>query len=271
MTRIRFHIGAHKTATTHLQMTLARCRLVAGTRYVPLKRLRRLLTSRVRKGRLILPWHRWYRGTWLFSDENILGTTANALEMYPQPASALAYFADCELTVFLCVRGYETFLPSAWGERLWHHPVRPFRPELPQRRWTDLVDDLKAALPGVAIRVWRYEDYRVHSEAIIRDYAGGAIERFSSSPGSRPKSGFSARAVEELGRYAGTKVGKRRLLSIRERFPVGENHPPFDPWSEEQKRVLAEMYADDLAALRERVELWQPGMPRHSFYESQNE
>jgi hypothetical protein len=261
MTRIRFHIGAHKTATTHFQMTLARCRLAAGTRYVPLKRLRRLLTSRVRKGRLILPWHRWYRGTWLFSDENILGTTANALEMYPQPASALHYFADCDLTIFLCVRSYETFLPSAWGERLWHHPVRPFRPELPRRRWTDLVTELQDALPGVPIRVWCYEDYRTHSEDIISDYAGGAVERFPASSGSRPKSGFSGRAVKELERYAGTKVGKRRLLSIRERYPLGDDHPPFDPWSGDQRRALAEMYAEDLAALRERVTLWQPHDP----------
>lgn len=53
MTRTRFHIGAQKTATTHLQMTLRRCELAPGTRYMPLKRLRRLLTSRVRKGRAI--------------------------------------------------------------------------------------------------------------------------------------------------------------------------------------------------------------------------
>lgn len=259
MTRIRFHIGAHKTATTHLQMTLARCELARGTRYVPLKRLRRLLTSRVRKRRLVLPWHRWYRGTWLFSDENILGTTANALALYPDPAAALRYFADCELSIFLCVRHYETFLPSAWGERLWHHPVRPFRPVLPKRRWSDLVGDLQSALPDVPIRVWRYEDYREHAEAVIRYYAGGAVERLPGPLGARPKSGFSDRAVAELERHAGLKVGKGGLRAIRERFPVSDEYPRFDPWSEEQKRELGEMYAEDLAALEERVEVWRPG------------
>lgn len=263
MTRIRFHIGAHKTATTHLQLTLARCELTSGTRYVPLKRLRRLLTSRVRKGRVIVPWHRWYRGTWLFSDENILGTSANALEMYPEPARALKYFADCELSVFLCVRHYETFLTSAWGERLWHHPVRPFRPQLPERRWTDLVAELQTDLPGVPIHVWRYEDYRRHSESIIRHYADGAIERFPPPMEGRPKSGFSARAVAEVERHAGSKVGKRRLQAIRARFPISPEYPRFDPWSETQKRLLDEMYEEDLVALKRRVQVCQPGTDRN--------
>lgn len=258
MTRIRFHIGAHKTATTHLQMTLARCKLAPGTRHVSLGRLRRTLTSRVRKGRRFLPWHRWWRGTWLFSDENILGTTAHALQMYPNPAAALKYFADCRLSIFLCIRSHETFLPSAWGERLWHHAVEPFRPGLPRRRWTDVVDDLQSALPGVPIHVWRYEDYRDHSRAIVRDYADGAIEHFPPTLGSRPKSGFSARAVAELQRHAGSKVGKRRLQAIRQRFPVSDAWPRFDPWSDAQKRTLDEMYAEDVAALKQRVDFWTP-------------
>lgn len=259
MTRIRFHIGAHKTATTHLQMTLARSRLAAGTRYVPLVRLRRLLTSRVRKRRLIVPWHRWYSGTWLFSDENILGTTADGLRMYPHAAAALKYFSDCDLSVYLCVRGYDSFLPSAWGERLWHHEFQPFEPEIPRRRWTDLVADLQSALPQVPIHVWRYEDYTVHSRAIIRDYADGAIERFPPPLHSRPKSGFSTRAVAELEQYTGSKIGKRHLESVRERFPVSKAYPRFDPWSDEQKNRLSDMYAEDLAELQERVDLWRPG------------
>lgn len=258
MTRIRFHIGAHKTATTHLQMTLAGCRLAAGTRYVPMKHLRRWLVSPIRKGRPHLPWHRWYRGTWLFSDENVLGTTADALRMYPDAAAALEYFADCELSLFLCVRSYDSFLPSAWGERLWHHAVEPFEPELPARRWPDLVGDLQDALPGVPIHVWRYEHYPEHAGAIARFFAGGAIERFPPRLASRPKSGFSARAVAELERFAGTRAGKRQLRRVRARYPVSDRYPPFDPWSEAQKRELRAMYRSDLERLAAMARLWQP-------------
>lgn len=258
MTRIRFHIGAHKTATTHLQLTLAGSRLAPGTRYVPLKRLRRWLVSPVRKGRPRLPWHRWYRGTWLFSDENVLGTTADALRLYPEPAAALEYFADCDLSLFLCVRSYESFLPSAWGERLWHHAFQPFEAGLPVRRWTDLVADLKSALPGVPIHVWRYEHYREHAEAIARYYADDAIEDFPLRRPARPKSGFSARAVAELEPYAGTRVGKRRLQQVRARFPVGDSFPRFDPWSDGQKRELREMYQVDLERMSSMARVWQP-------------
>src|SRR5699024_2382731 len=145
------------------------------------------------KGRPFLPWHRFHRGTWLFSDENILGNSANVMRMYQKPAAALKYFADCDLELFMAIRSYATFLPSAWGERLWRHPFEPFEPHLPARRWTDVVVDLQAALPGVPIHLWRYEDYRDHAEDIICFYAGGAVESFPPPLVSPPKSGFSAR------------------------------------------------------------------------------
>lgn len=261
MTQIRFHIGAHKTATTHLQMTLARSRLVRGTRYVPLGRLRRFLTSPVRKGRPHLPWHRWFDGTWLLSDENILGTTANALAMYPDPAAALRYFADCDLRIFLCIRCYDTFLPSAWGERLWHHHFCPFDARLPERRWTDVVDDLQTALPDVPIHVWRYEDYRAQSQTIMQRYADGAVTSFPPELAAAPKSGFSARAVAELESMVGHRLGRRRLEAVRRRYPVGPDQPRFDPWRARQKEQLQEMYADDVARLGGVVDVWQPQSP----------
>lgn len=110
------------------------------------------------------------------------------------------------------------------------------RGELPACRWTDLDDDLQSVLPGIPIHVWRYEDYRQHAEAIIRYYADDAIERFAPPTASRPKSGFPARGVAELQRFASKKVGKRHLHEIRERLPVSDADPRFDPWSEAQKK-----------------------------------
>lgn len=259
MTRIRFHIGAHKTATTHLQMTLAGCQLVPGTRYVPLKRLRRLLTSPVRKGRPFLPWHRWYRGTWLLSDENILGNSSNVRRMYVEPGRALKYFSDCQLELFMAIRSYDSFLPSAWAERLWRHPFEHFEPVIPERRWTDVIADLQAALPGVAIHVWRHEDYRDHAEAIIDAYAGGAIRTFPQRPPGRPKRGFSARAIAHLSLYEGSHPGKLRIRQIHQRYPIGPEYPRFDPWSELQRAKLKAMYAEDVETLKDRVRFWQPG------------
>lgn len=258
MTRIRFHIGAHKTATTHLQMTLARCRFAPGTRYVPLKRLHHTLTSPVRKGRPRLPWHRWHHGTWLFSDENFMGRTKHALRMYPDPARALRYFLDCELEIFLSVRSYDTFLASAYGERLWRHRFQPFHAELPSRRWPDLVHDLQRELPGVPVHVWRYEDYRDHADAILQFYADAAITEFGAPLEQDPKSGFSARAVAELARLGGSRPGKSRVLRLREAYPISLEFPRFDPWSDTQRTRLQEMYTEDLAVIETIAALWRP-------------
>jgi hypothetical protein len=258
MTQIRFHIGAHKTATTHLQMTLARATFTPGTRYVPVKRLRVALVSPVRKGRLRLPWHRWYAGTWLFSDENVLGTTENSLRMYPDPAHALRYFLDCELSLFLCVRRYDTFLASAYGERLWRHRYQPFAAALPARRWPDVIHDLQRDLPGVPVYVWRYEDYRENAAAIMQFYAGDAIADFGAPLEQDPKSGFSGRAVAEMVRFSAARPRKAQVLQLREEFPISESYPRFNPWSVEQQARLQEMYAEDLERIGQVAELWRP-------------
>ncbi|HKK03141.1 MAG TPA: hypothetical protein VKA17_04375 [Gammaproteobacteria bacterium] len=260
MSTIRFHIGAHKTASTHLQMTLLGARLREGTRYVPLKRLRRTLVSPVRKRRPRLPWHRWYGGTWLFSDENVLGTTQDALRMYPEPARALRYFLDCGLSLFFCVRRYDTFLASAYGESLWRRRARPFPPELPQRRWPDVVSELQRDLPGVPVRLWCYEDYREHAQAVVQYYAGGAVEAFGAPPAEDPKSGFSARAVAEMAQFRARRPRKAEVLALRARYPIGPDSPRFDPWTAEQRARMREMYQEDLARLTDMAEFWRPGM-----------
>ncbi|HUG98223.1 MAG TPA: hypothetical protein VMQ83_03525 [Gammaproteobacteria bacterium] len=261
MTRIRFHIGAHKTATTHLQMTLAGCRLAAGTRYVPLKRLRMTLTSPVRKRRPHLPWHRWHGGTWLFSDENIMGTTRAALQMYPAPANALRHFLDCELSLFLCVRSYDDFLASAYVEGLRRGPFEPFVAEMPTRRWPDIVRDLLSALPGVPIHVWKYEDYRDNSATIIRHYSGDAILGLGDPPREDPKTGFSGQAVVEMARFAGRLNWKAHVRKLATRFPIGAEYPRFFPWGVEEQGRLREMYAQDLTVIDRLVDLWQPAAP----------
>lgn len=261
MTRIRFHIGAHKTATTHLQMTLASCTFRPGMCYVPLKWLRWTLTSPVRKHRPRLPWHRWYKGTWLFSDENIMGTSASGLRLYPDPARALHYFKDCELSVFLCVRSYDTFLPSAYGEGLWRHPYQPFPDGITARRWIDIVSDLQQALPGTPIHVWCYEDYRAHAQAIARFYADDGIKAFGDPLRQDPKSGFSGRAVKELARFHKRRPRKFEVRRVRDIFPISSEYPRFNPWADEQEAHLRELYRQDLAVLEDLGVLWKPEAP----------
>lgn len=257
-TEIRFHVGAHKTATTHLQLTLAGCQLAPGTRYVPLKRLRLTLTSPVRKGRPRLPWHRWHDGRWLFSDENIIGTTLDSPLLYPDPARALRYFIDCRLSVFLCVRSYDTFLPAAYCERLWRSDPEPFVARLPARRWPDVVRDLRRDLPGVPVHAWRYEDYRDNAAEIIQSYAGGTVAAFGPPLQQDPKSGFSGRAVAEALHLGKVRQRRARVMQLREAYPVGPDYPRFNPWSDAEEARLQAMYAEDLDALAGLAELWTP-------------
>jgi len=264
MPKIRFHIGAHKTATTHQQQVLGSSSFHPGTRFVPLSLLRRTLTSPVRRSRPHLPWHRWYNGVWLLSDENMLGTTADALAIYPEAAPALRHFLDCDLQVFLSVRRYDNFLASAYGERLWRHPFRPFPGSLPTRRWPDLVRDLQQQVPGVPIAVWQYEHYRQHQSDIMQFYAGQSIECLGKSRDSAPKSAFSTAAVNAMTTFSEIRPRRHQVERIRDRYPVDAQNPPFDPWTPAQRQQLHEWYNEDLLQLAGMVELWQPPAKQQS-------
>lgn len=150
----RIHIGAHKTATTHLQetLTVVRPALAArGVDYVPNPLLRERRFARTLWGRRLLarlplvgPRHmretleavvtplRLGPETVVLSEENILGIPDHILRVpfYPQAALTIARLATlgtgagADLVLFLSIRGYDTLLPSAYAESLKFRPPR---------------------------------------------------------------------------------------------------------------------------------------------------
>jgi hypothetical protein len=132
----RLHLGAHKTATTHLQETLALRRdwLVArGVDVLPMPAVRALRlppSAGWKAWRLRLGWPmrraieaavaplRRGPGRIAISEENLIGYPQHLLSapLYPQAARRLAGFralaAGGRLHVFFAVRGFERLLPS---------------------------------------------------------------------------------------------------------------------------------------------------------------
>ncbi|MFW5642329.1 MAG: hypothetical protein ACOCY0_06150, partial [Roseicyclus sp.] len=143
----RIHLGAHKTATTHLQDTLAARRaalLGQGVDYLPMREVRAL---RLPPGggwadwrrRLRLPMRRRIEAAvapirmgprrLVLSEENLIGYVRDALTFppYPDLERRLRPFSvltdGAQVTVFLSVRGWDTLLPSAYAQQLRVRPV----------------------------------------------------------------------------------------------------------------------------------------------------
>ncbi len=278
----RIHVGAHKTATTHLQETLAAVRddlagqgidfipnpLVrarnlgpALARRRPIARLPILGNARMRDAiEAVLAPLRIGPEVVALSEENIVGVPEHMLMVpfYPQAAQRIGRLASlagrAEVVLFLSIRSYDTLIPSAYVETLKHGVPAPggfaaawagLRAAPPS--WFDLVARIRAAAPGVALRVWRQEDYRANARAIMEAFCGralGPLPEISDPTWTRSPSAAAIATVEAL---PGDLSHAERLARVRAVFAAAEpGADRFQPFAAAERQRLRARYAADL-------------------------
>jgi hypothetical protein len=281
----RIHIGAHKTATTHLQETLTLLRPALAARGIdympnPLIRNQKLSWTLWRRRPiarlpLIGPAHmrdaieatldplRIGPDTVALSEENILGVPHQVLEptFYSQAdqslsrLSSLGLRADVEL--FLSIRSYDALLPSAYVESLKHGTApRGGFGSVKERllavppSWYDLVARIRAATPGMPLHIWRQEDYRANAQAIMEAFCGcplGQLPEVSDPTWTRSPSATAVAAAERL---PADLSRVERLARVKEIFGASEpDGDRFSPFSEAERRHLRARYEADLARI----------------------
>jgi hypothetical protein len=281
----RVHVGAHKTATTHLQETLGAVRTSLADRgvdFIPNQLLRerrfaRTLWERRPLARLPIVGSAHMRDAIetaveplrlgpdvvVLSEENVLGIPEQifATPFYPQAAQSLARLASlggglggrAEIVLFLSIRSYETLLPSAYAEHLKHSapPAGGFegvhaRLVAHPPSWYDLVDRIRAAAPGVALRIWRQEDYRANAAAIMEAVCGRPLPplpEISDPAWTRSPSAAAIAAAEAL---PADLPHAERLARVRDIYtasePGADRFRPFAP--AERARLRGDYEAD---------------------------
>lgn len=293
---LNIHLGAHKTATTHLQLSLRMVQhelrsngvfyadpaILRGENLPLIRALsspagereaERLVARRFHHLRELYPWL-------LCSDENLLGGTHREVmfgrrgEIYPQAAQRLRKVLQLAgggpVTLFLSVREPAGFHASAFslqlllGNELLAEDYMAGRdPAL--LNWTGLVRRL-LSLEGIArIVVWRYEDYPRLRGRILRrmlpPHLAGQV------PAPEPvNEGLSQRAHEWLIAHAmtETEADLRQLAArARDQFPRRAGHAPMRPFLPQEHQRSQAAYLADLESLRRmpRVEFLQPRLP----------
>ena len=202
MTQWRIHIGAHKTATTHLQATLERISealrqdgvAVATMTQLreatgPLLRrpgLRARLMPRVPGSDLATVLGALGRGAdrVVLSEENWIGEAFEgaACPPYPDATRRLSRIVQAlpgrDVTLYLAVRHPAEFASSVYAEALRHHPGKVDALRMrhywlaAETPWSDLIARLQTACPSAAIVVWRYETYRARRQEITERLVG---------------------------------------------------------------------------------------------------
>ncbi|WP_440903473.1 hypothetical protein ACMZOO_11460 [Catenovulum sp. SX2] len=215
---LRIHIGAHKTATTHIQDTLKVMKPSLEQRnihYISREEVRPRISRinpwgiealkdkfrpRFLKKKLVdrsLLFDVPDNKTIVFSEENILGSAVDGLSehLYPNLEKKLQFIKllseDYKITLFLSIRGFDAVLPGLYVTALRFHPIEATKAKnaltlsLAAKKipsWLGIIKRIKATLPNIELKIWTQEDYRQHADFIISEFVGQGVETIPKLP-----------------------------------------------------------------------------------------
>ena len=283
----RIHLGAHKTATTHLQQALVAARpglRTQGVDFIPLRKLReaglpailsQLIDAeadRPGRRRALAGALRPLRGkaeTVAFSEENLIGLSAHLLRgpnPYPGAGKMVRWLGQlgaggAEVKLFFAIRSFDALAPSAYAEsmRRRHLPggfdaVRKLMAETPPS-WVGLIDRLRKAAPKAELRVWLYEDYAAHARELATLFLGvdpGELDVSRRPQGTATPSAAAVAEAEALPRGLSKEDRAARSAEIYARLPASGPETKFNPFTDEERARLRARYAQDLDEIERR-------------------
>ena len=277
---IAFHLGAHKTATSHLQRCLKKASeaLAAdGVQYHGPEKFRSETGTipalfGFRQGRSAgddrpdpqaqLAALSQGADRLVLSEENFIGVLNSprglAIRRRYKAAgerlSALSTAIGQDVDVFLGIRRPTGFINSAYGQMLLGGQVRPLgiflrRNPMSSVDWLDVVTRIRQARGVGQVTVWRYEDYAALFPQIVTGLVGAVPSRHVQWVERSVNPGLSAAAVAEiLHRAAHDDVGNIGFM-VRKMLPVQSGYPPFDGFTEEEHARGDAAYATQVAAI----------------------
>ncbi|RYH04345.1 hypothetical protein EU805_02965 [Salipiger sp. IMCC34102] len=278
--QIVFHIGAHKTATTHLQHSIgavADLLAMEGVNFFgpqslrgPGKRLEarfdlpfnpRKSLADTRPAAVVLDEMTQGAHRLVLSEENFIGILFDkdtdgplyriGAPLYPQAGPRLdalaARIAPEGVDICLGLRAPAGFLTSAYGQALLAEVVvseERFRNQNPMGSvdWVDLVARLRSARGVRTITVWRQEEYHALFPRILAAMLGPASHHVAPVA-QRVNPGLSRAAVDVVLKLHG--AGQRGPLAhhARDTLPIGPDTPAFQLFGPEDAALSAEFYA----------------------------
>lgn len=283
MTKIKLYLGAHKTATTHLQGILAANRDQLAEQGVTLstpqdlrndwlptlfKAQKSLLTTGAIPEALATPLQqlRPKDGDWILTEENIIGIPYELSRLggiYPMAGKRLktlkALFPDATFEMYFSVRSYDSFYRSMYSEVLRNRGFMPFEefydPErFASNSWNLLLAEIVRHIPMEHIVLWKFEDFRTVMPQVLarlsgRDDLEAMIARYAPET-TRPS--LSQKTVDILNDLV-PAIGPAEALKLTERinrhYAVADGHAPLQVFDAKTIAALQTQYDADLAQI----------------------
>ena len=278
---VALHIGAHKTATTHLQRSFVMQQdalIRAGLRYYGPDTLRRpkrglgdlyglaaykrqTFPTRSREEQRDFMFKDGHR--LILSDENFVGVLHNKAgnmlsPLYPMAQARVQGLAEAldvgPMDVLVGLRNPATFLVSAYGQAIMGGQLSSFedysaKNPLSQIYWPGLVTRLRQCSGVGRIIVWRFEEYRWRFHKICAAMMGDHVDMRILPLPKKVHLGLSNAAVAHVLEHLDTAdlatLGER----ARKAYPISEAHPAFAPFSQDEIAAATADYDRQIAEI----------------------
>jgi hypothetical protein len=272
---LRIHIGAHKTATTHVQDVLAAnrdCLAKQGIDYLTRREIRGarvlramrenfrqagLLSHELRTFAEIVSPLRSAGSKLLISEEDIIGMSAHLLNgLYPQATRFLLPWSEAinreTTSLFLSIRNLADILPSAYSQAVRDGAnVGPIRQYISKwlhntPKWSDLISRIRKQFPKATLKVWTLNDYICDNAKILSQLSGARYLSFLDLPIPKSTTTLSLPTIEEIRRLPSDLplLVKRQVISRI--VMTNSGGEPFSPLTTAERAILNERYHEDL-------------------------
>ena len=287
--QLSVHLGAHKTATTHLQRSIDEYEKATGGAGVKCygPQYLRADSRPIQNLFGLKPWCGDFKPKRtpekqlqflaqgcqrvFISDENFLGSLHHGdghlvLPLYPDASDRLIALAKAlpgvRIRLFLAIRCPDTFIESAYSQTLLSgHFLSPAdfkaKHQVHCVDWVPLVRGL-ANLPGIeSLMVWQYEDYPKIFSYLVRRMLRWKLGTVIKPLKGNLHAGLSEEAVQRI--FEWRDLGYEGPLAnlAREDFPINETRSRFTIFDSEEKKQAKAVYCDQIKQISgiERCEL----------------
>jgi hypothetical protein len=188
------------------------------------------------------------------SDENLLGHLVPIVrgkglyaEAGPRTKGLMHVFSDYDVKVFMSIRNYRDFYPSAFAQSMKRVPKLSFEKfteavTSQTRGWVDVVQDIEAAVGKERLFIWNYEEFSKHPEPIFKAIAPGLQITDKELQEQAPKNPSIGRKTLEVVQRL------QNLLNAEELKAVTKALSQFDSSSSDKLKFTDEAFRTELSS-----------------------
>ncbi len=265
---IKLYIGAHKTATTHIQSMLENSKNILienGIKLLTPKNLRpNFLDSLIKVvNSSVLEDIK----TLIIAEENIIGVPYDFKiyhGIYPKIQNRLNniknIFPNADIEIFFSIRAYDSFYRSIYLEVVRNRGYMPFnkfynKKKFKDNSWVFVLESISAIVPKENITLWCYEDLHELFPLIIDNLTGlkKSDEIISKYKVQRTRASLSSKTIKVLDSFYSSgnqEEGSKIIEYLNNKYPLNKINLPYLPFNELEVTGLKDKYIEDIKLIQ---------------------